>query len=339
MTLSIIRGWRLAFILVILSVFGLFTYNQVNAQDNNTDSGSGLSISPIRFEEELAPGELATITMTVKNITSNELDIVNTVKDFAPDPEEGGGPKLVEPAEGETLPYSIKPFIQPLERFPLGPGEEKEVSFVVQAPDNAAPGGYFGALQFGALPPGSDDTVVALQSSVAPIVFIRVPGDVVQSMNIEQLGASSGGNIGKFFQSVPEHISVRIKNSGNIFEAPFGRVVVKNWRGNEVMSYELNPVLDDQGRRAYVLPQSVRRFDQAAENIGSFGRYKVQAELAYGDGGGQIITGEATFWVIPWKTVILAIVIISGLVFILVRGIKAYNKQVVKKAKGEKSSK
>ncbi len=111
-----------------------------------------------------------------------------------------------------------------------------------------------------------------------------------------------------------------VKNVGNSFLKPFGKVTVKNMSGKEVYSYEIN----NTDPRGNVLPNTERAFTDELKNIGSFGRYTIVSGVTYGDGG-EILTQESTFWVIPFWFVAVAVVIlvliIAGIV-VLVRKIK-----------------
>ena len=58
-----------------------------------------------------------------------------------------------------------------------------------------------------------------------------------------------------------------------------------------------------------------------------FGKYKASVDVVYGSNN-QIASGSMTFWVIPYKLILLVILAIIAIVF----AFKRYNKYIIKKA-------
>ena len=82
-----------------------------------------------------------------------------------------------------------------------------------------------------------------------------------------------------------------------------------------------------------MLPQSSRTFEDSLENIGRIGRYTIEASLSFGEGGGTILQGQTTFWVIPWKILLAVIALLAVIIWFSTKGIKSYNRRVVNRAK------
>ncbi|HEX9594920.1 MAG TPA: hypothetical protein VF996_02225, partial [Candidatus Saccharimonadales bacterium] len=156
-----------------------------------------------------------------------------------------------------------------------------------------------------------------------------VPGDVPEGMTLENIQARKGGNSSTFFESPPVMAAITLKNTGNTILKPFGQVVVKDIFGNEAYRYELN----DTQVRSNVLPQSSRTFEDNLENIGRIGRYTVEANLSFGEGGGTILQGSTTFWVIPWKIILIVIAVVGVIIWFATKGLKTYNRRVIQRAK------
>ena len=72
-------------------------------------------------------------------------------------------------------------------------------------------------------------------------------------------------------------------------------------------------VFDDKDQRDTVLPDSSRTWTVPLENIGTFGKYTVQATFTYGEKN-QTIEATRSFWVIPTWVIVAAIV---GLVLLV----------------------
>jgi hypothetical protein len=326
------KRYYLSFLLA--TVAGFLIFGVVKAQTGDQIGGSGFRVSPTRVDLSIERGESSSAVVSVQNVTSTTQTARLVVDDFGPSGDESGTPKILIGNDAvENYAYSIKPFVQPVDDFKLAPGQEVNIPVTLDIPDSASPGSYYGLIRF----VGSDNndlnnldqSAVALSASVGVVFLIQVPGDTVDLLEMEQIGAAdANGNIKTFFGSPPANIAVRIANKGNTFQAPFGKVSVEDWSGKTIFEYELNDITP----RGNVLPDSIRKFVKPTENIGSFGRYTINANISYGDGG-NVISAKATFWVIPWLTILLGAIALAALVFLATRGIKAYNARIVSRAK------
>ncbi len=320
---------RLSTVLIVLSLMAasLFTAQLVRAQDN---SGSGLRISPTRSELSIIPGDNRTVTQTVKNVTRNAVTVEPTLNDFESDGE-SGEPRLIGDPNNISA-YSLREFISLPEPFDLQPDEEKEVSVAVVVPEDASPGAYFGSVLYRATPQGSSEGgQVALVASVGSLVLLEVPGEITEKIQINDISAYLEGNSGSLFTKKPTEIGVKIENLGNSFSQPFGKVSVKDWRGNEVFIYELNNTTP----RGNILPDSTRLFLQEFYNVETKtvneeeettktspikwpGRYEITGNISHGTTG-EIYTVSTTFWYIPaWLVIVLLVLfvlLVGGAVF------------------------
>lgn len=313
---------------LLVAVFAVFGLNSAQAQETG---GTGFRVSPARYNLDTDPGTIITRPIEVTNLTDKEQRAIPVVNDFIASQQENGNPVLLVDSDGASNPRSIQPFVLPMNEFSLIPGQSRTVNVSLDIPADASPGAYYGVVRFVAETPSeNDDANVTLTASVGAVFLVNVTGDTVQLLTLEEVGVakSSGGDIGGLFSNPPEVAVIRIANQGNTFEAPYGTVTVKNWKGDTVYQYELNS-LDPRGN---VLPDSVRRFESPLENISSIGRYSLESFISYGDGG-KIIEARSTFWVIPWAQLLVGVSLLALVVFFGTRGLKAYNARVVSKAR------
>lgn len=302
------------------------------AQDQSDESGNGLRITPIRQEFIIAPGQGETYEIEVTNITRDPINVVTVVNDFESD-NETGQPRIIVDDQEET-PYSLQSYVTLPEPFELDGGESRDVTITIDLPDSIAPGGYFGVVRFAVGLNADEVSNIALAASVGSLLLISVAGDVQENMElgyIEARQTQSDGNkrSGSFFETAPDVIAVNLRNTGNSILKPFGQVTVKNMLGQEVANYEFN----GGQTRGNVLPQSARTFEDSVSGLGRIGRFTVEANLSYGEGGGNLINAQTTFWVIPWKILLAVLAAIAFLVWFFTRGLKAYNRRVVSRAK------
>jgi hypothetical protein len=314
--------------ITLLAIMAL-TIKPVIAQ-NSQQTGSGLRVSPTRSELSIVPGDSKQITQTVKNVTTNPVTVQPALNDFESDGVTGE-PKLIGD-QSKVSAYSLREFISLPSEFDLQADEEKEITIDVAVPSTASPGAYFGSILYRASPQGSGgDGQVALVASVGSLVLLEVPGEITEKIQITDISAYLNKNQGSLFTKKPDEIGVTIENLGNSFSQPFGKVVVTDWRGNEIFIYELN----DSTPRGNILPESTRLFlneflDVEVKNVNGQeevtktspiqwpGRYKITGNISHGTTG-EIFTVSTIFWYLPaWliiTMIILLVLVIAGAVF------------------------
>lgn len=322
---------RVGLLLLILLTVAVVSLMTATAQDAN-ESGNGLRIDRLRQEYVMTSGQTETYDIGVTNVSSGDLTVFMVVNDFESD-DETGQPRLLVNAE-EPSPFSLAQYVTLPETFTLAPNENRIVPVTVSLPDDVAPGGYFGAVRFAAGVEGEEAQNISLAASVGSLLLVSVAGDVQEGMElgfIEARQTQDDGTkkSGSFFETAPDIVAVNLRNTGNSILKPFGQVTIKNIFGNEVANYEFN----GGQLRGNVLPQSARTFEDSVSGLGSIGRFSIEANISYGEGGGNIITANTTFWVIPWKILIGVLIVIAALVWFFTRGIKSYNRRVVSRAK------
>lgn len=270
-------------------------------------SGSGLSISPTRTELTIEPGSAETVKISLKNVSGTDIVANATVNDFESD-DETGEPRLLPESDTQN-PASIARFINNLDDVELKKDEKKDIELALQVPADAPPGAYYGVVRYTAVPVGqrSDPGQVALTASVGTLVLIEVPGDIKEQIQVLSLKALRDGKGGSFFFKQPDQVAVRIKNTGNSFSKPFGRVSVSQAGGKEVYSYELN----NTDPKSNILPNSNRTFVDKVENIKTPGRYTVTANISHGKGG-EVLTQRTSFWYVPaWLAAVLGVILLA----------------------------
>jgi hypothetical protein len=286
-------------------------------------SASGLSISPLRQNLTLKPGQAGAINITLKNITGGPIIAKSSVKDFSSD-NLNGNPKIITNTNYND-PASIKKFLIGLGNVPLAVGQQTNVTIPVQAPSNAAPGAYYGLIAYQAIPVNSNgstgNNAVSLSAAVSQLVFITVPGvtnDHLQINSVNTYHDVKGVNSGVFFTKPPKAVGVNLHNYGNAFGTPYGTVIIQNSSGKQIYSYQLNGGIT----RGLLLPNSNRTFVNPVYKIHSPGRYTVIVNASYGSGS-DVLTAKKSFWYIPvWLIVILILVvliIIAAIVYVRMR--------------------
>ncbi len=326
---------RLDLILLTVATGALIILAPLNAaaaNDNTSSAANGYRISPVRTNLSIKPGAKENLTVYIQNASSAVENLQVIVNDFQAPKDESGNPALL--LNGDKAPtHSLKQFVTvPESKFTLQPGQQKAVTVTISVPAGTAGGGYYGAIRFAPVGTGGDKNV-NLSASVASLVLVTVPGNLVEELSVAGFGVAQGKTSFDtrtiFFNNKDLKSVVRFQNSGNVQVQPFGKIQLK--KGSKVLAtYTVN----DPNNPGNVLPDSIRRFTNNLDKVGSFGKYKLVGNFGYGSKG-QLLTASATFYVIPViliVIVILIILLILFLIFVLPRMIRRYNRRVVARA-------
>ena len=300
----------------------VFAVAVVTTSAQQSQTGSGLSISPTLSEFTLKPGEADTVDITLKNITVGDIIAQAYLNDFAADNETGSPKIIVDP--NKQSPNSIKNFVVDLDDVPLAKGEQKKINVLIQVPASTTPGAYFGVIRYKAVPAndqGPKEGEVSLSASVGTIVLVTVPGTITEQVELTGLHIYQGDKEALLFTKQPNEAGVEIKNLGNGFVKPYGTVEIRNMFGEVAYSYQLN----NNNPRANILPGSSRIFKDEIRNINKFGRYTMSASVTYGNGS-EILVMEKTFWYLPLWLIAVIVAIVIALIAGLLWAFRSYRR-------------
>jgi hypothetical protein len=290
----------------------------------NGSPGQGLEISPPVIELTANPGQTVTTNIGVRNVTAGVLFATADVNDFGAGSDENGNPKILLDESGETR-YSLRYWVQPLPSLTLAPQELQNTQVKIVVPANAEPGGHYGVVRFTATAPSMHGTGVALSASVGALVLLRVNGAITENLSVVQFGATQNEKFASFFEHGPLTFVVRLQNNGNVHEDPQGSISITGTFGEKVASVAVNTIGGN------VLPASIRRFESTMSNKQLFGHYTAHLDLTYA--GSKTVIAAASFWVIPWKLLLLILVglIVAG--YLLKISIRKYNEHIINMAR------
>jgi hypothetical protein len=203
----------------------------------------------------------------------------------------------------------------------LKPGEQRNIPFVINVPQNAPPGGHFAVIWWSTTPPGDNDKQVAIVTRAGVLVYLTVSGDIKEGGNIESLSIDKKSAL----SSGPFTFSTYFKNTGNVAIKPIGTVTVKNILG---MTSAVIPMNKDGGA---ILPQSRKGFSAVWADKGfHFGPY--HASLLLNFGTNKTAEADQWFWVFSWSGILTLLVLILVIVG-LPRIIRRYNRWIIDKAR------
>lgn len=276
----------------------------------------GIKIVPSLVDDLVEPGEVLKKSVRVTNIAETPATMYAILMDFKPTGEEGKA-RLIAPnsEEGAFIASWIDITQEPIE---FKPGEEKTIPYTIAVPENAGPGGHYGAISFGTKAPktrpgdSEKGAAVGISQQTVSLVLLQVAGDVSEKAIVREFAAD------KNVYSTPfeSKFTIRVENLGNTHISPRGVIEIKDMFGRKVSSITIND------KNANILPDSIRKFESIWRGSSGFGRYEATLSLSYGTPpslggkGKKTLSIKTYFWVFPTRIMLfsfIGIVIISGL--------------------------
>lgn len=184
--------------------------------------------------------------------------------------------------------------------FTLQPHQKQDLSYYIQIPPDARPGGHYAAAVYTpSIAATQDETGANINSELGTLFYITVNGAVSENALVTKF-------IAPFSEYGPENISTQIKNFGDLHIRPVGNIVVTNMLGKKEISK-----LSEQN----IFPGGTAR-DYTNTVGGGFmlGRYEAKLTATYGKNNDKMLIASVAFWVFPWKIALVLVLIIVAVV-------------------------
>jgi len=312
---------RIFIILGLMLGVVLIPSTAIYAQSN--DKSDGLEISPALVEVTGAKGKAYTIDVNVRNVTTAPLVFDSVINDFGAKDETGAPSVLVDATDDLTT--SIKSWVGTIRPFTLQANEKTTLKVTINIPTNAEPGGHYGVIRFAGRTPDGPATVGQV-ASAGTLVLISVEGKVNETLELASLDVGKNNSTGWFFENGPLTFTSRFKNTGSVHVKPVGQIEIHDSFGKIVDTIPVN------AEKGNVLPDSIRRFESTFDKPWMFGHYSADLSVGYGSTG-QALVRTVSFWVIPYKLVGIALILLVTLIYVLRGVIKRYNTYIIKKSR------
>lgn len=212
------------------------------------------------------------------------------------------------------------------------------VKMTINVPADAALGYYLAVTFSPSNQPGARD-VTNLKGSAATLVLL----DVKSANEKRSLKLVDFSTDHKLYEYLPSTFRIKLRNDGNIYLPPVGNIFIQ--RGNTTVD-----TIDFNTAGGSVLPKSNRVFslpwkngfphyqdvlvngkpvndkhghpkqnlkwDFTQVNKFRFGKYTAKLLIAYDDGSHDVpLESTLTFWVIPWKLLIVGLLLLAAIGF------------------------
>lgn len=264
-------------------------------------------LGPGKEDLFLEPGERVTKEITVVNRLGEDMDFKVELEDFSGSYDTEETVKFFGPEKG---PYSMKDYIKPdVYEFSLKHGERITIPVTIDIPEDSQPGGLYSSVLVSTNPEDKKTTDNSQQtriiSRLAALYFVRVAGEVREAGSLQDFKVSDTKQ--GFYEKGPIPFEIYYKNEGSVHLSPFGKITVKNMLGRSVGEMEV--------KEFFAMPDSLRKV--VVQWGGSFmlGRYTASLSLdkGYQATPAEPDTMEISFWVLPWKVLLGAVVALLAL--------------------------
>jgi len=275
---------------------------------SDTKVEGDIILGPTKTEFFLDPGETATKEIMITNRTGQTLRFQIEIEDFVGSRDPSQSIVLLGDQKG---PYSLKDWLVPeIKEFTLEHGQRIYLPIKISIPQDAEPGGRYGAVFAAALPPDpmteeqkeAAKGQVGIVSRAGSLFFVKVKGDVTEEGYLKSLSTKN------YYEKGPINFQLLFENNGSIHLVPYGIIEIFNILGKKIDEIEIDPY--------FAMPDSLRLREISWDKDLLFGKYTALASInrGYQD---IIDQKQIEFWVIPWKIVLTGIFGLFLLIFLL----------------------
>lgn len=286
---------------IIISLFITFVSGfLVHAQE---EMSTGVTVSPVHFEFSANPGDKLENKLQVLNPTENTISVKMEVEDFVTYGEEGE--VRIQETEDET--YSLKKWVKTTpNEFTLKPKESKLVTFTVNIPKNAEPGGKYGSIlaTMSGLA-GEEGAGLGIAQKVGALLLLSVSGRIEEKIEVKEFSTPN------FREYGPINFTIRFENTGTVHVRPRGSVTINNIFGHKVADVEFP--------QQNVIPGAIRKNETTWNQNWLWGvRYTATLVGSYGSQN-STISSVISFWVFPWKIWLVILLVLVIVIYFIVR--------------------
>jgi len=283
-----------------------------------------LSVTPPLFQLSATPEQMWQSNVKVINSNPFPITVYANPVNFAPVGEEGRG-QFIPIFESETKGQTLAEWIKINQETIVIPAESsEEISFSVNVPKEAAPGGHFAAILIGTKPPEKTDAMaVRTAQVVSSLFFLSIDGDIEENASIREFSVEDN-----FVDKPQANFLLRFQNDGNVHVRPQGEIKIFNMWGKERGVIPIN----HGSHFGNVLPDTIRKFDfswTGEPALTDIGRYKAVVTLGFGSKARQSVSQEVSFWVVPVKLTLLVLFGLVCLILLVRWAIKSYVKRML----------
>jgi hypothetical protein len=264
-----------------------------------------ITIVPPSVDSKSDPGDKKEGTLKVVNSSDQPLTFKVQVKDFVVD-NTIGTPHIL-PDNTLSKKYSASNWIAVVpETFTIQPGKTQQLSYYLQVPSDARPGGHYAAIVYEPQELiGVQGTGTGVETHVGTLFYVRVNGNIVENATVKKFAAEP-----YLAEYGPATIKTQIINYSDSHIRPIGTISVKNLLGQVVYSEKLE--------EHNIFPEATRDFTTTIGKKLMFGPYTAELKANYGTANNLTLFATTAFFIFPWKIVVVALLALVALVLFFI---------------------
>jgi len=313
----------LGFLILATAALLSVTTSAVSAAATPTGDFS-LEVSPSTLVTTVKPAVETTLDLKVRNTSKNTENLKIELRSF----------KINDYGQGISLSDSTPPDLAKWvsldsPTFTAKPGEWSTLHISVHLPSEAGFSYPFAVVISRVDSKATESSGRLLEGSVAVFALVNIdkPG-ATRVLGISKLKPSH-----RIYEFLPADIDLELRNTGNSIVQPYGNIYIQR-SSNDPQPLSVLALNDERG---YILPGTTRDFhaswtkgfpyyktvtkdgknhkelvwDWSALSQFRIGRYTAKVVAVYNDGIRDVpVIGEVTFWVIPWRILLGALVVV-----------------------------
>lgn len=301
--------------------------------------GFSLQVSPSPLVATVKPGVDTTLQLQIRNTSNDQQSLAMGLRAFSIDDKTG----QVELGDAPTQDIlELISFSKPT--FTLQAGEIMTQKVYVHTPASAGFSYSFAITIAQTNPPKGANGKSAIAGTVAVFTLLSVdkPG-ASRKFDLQSISLDK-----HVYEYLPATVTLKIKNTGNVLVQPQGTVYVQRHSSDQTPIEAIG--LNKSG--GYVLPGTTREYavtwsdgyphyEATSGNkkklvwqgnaLSKFriGRYVVKVVAVYDDGQRDVpVMAEVSFWVIPWRILLISLLIILLIIIGSIAMLRSFGKAV-----------
>lgn len=333
------KKFKIVLSIVFIISISILVVRSVIAQESST----GLVAAPPYISKNVGQGVMIEEDIRVTNHRDTDEDFYIVSREIAIDEN---GEYYIPEAYDQDMRSSFEKKgwleFEPKDFF-LKKGEGKIVNVKIQIPEGLPTKGYYLELVVTTQPPDSIEEGVGVAPEIAIPILINYIGIGEEIRSLEIVAFESDKVL---YEYLPVKFNTHLANKGNVHLIPVGQIFISKRKDfvDNAGSLEFNSgnhrVLTDAGRKfedvwsdAFIFRdiEGKLSFDWSKLNKLRFGKYYAQLNVAWEENEGvEFIQAVTSFWVIPWKLLMIPVAILTTIIFWKIckkrreKGIKKY---------------
>jgi len=281
---------------IALALLAVVYSHKVNAQE----SIRTITISPPSISLNLNPGEKTEGTLKLINNGDAPLTFSAETRDFIVTDTQGT-PHIVGDGEPQDTRFQASSWLGVYPgTFTVQPHQKQELSYFIQVPYSAKPGGHYAAVVYTpVLTGGAKGSGTSINSEMGTLFLIGINGPITENAIVSFFSAP-------FTEYGPVNLTTQIQNLGDLHIRPVGNIIVTDMLGKkEIAALDQQNIFPGGGARNYT------------NVIGKgfmLGRYEAKLAATYGRNNDKFLVATVAFWVFPWKITLVIILIIVAII-------------------------